>query len=421
MEYGKTLLKVACEKPRFSEAVLPALTLSESARWLKKRISAVKGFAGSRPRWVQIAPAVLLLGLLVAASGKSAPEGACKGALSGGQMLKKFARALSKGDYEALCGFLEIEDNLDREAARLLSEIAGGGKEGRVELVTRRLLSEDELFACFFIHVGAKEKRGIPLGLYFYREGGRWSCRPLLGLHTFVVARKFTGKKLRRRLWTNTVCRCFFGSGSIRMRLERLKAELEAYRLLSKPPYNVKACRVLSRILQAQVRQLEKFRSAEELRQWVLGRLRVGEELARPEDFYVCFYLEARDGQKAIEIPCAGGGEKIFRAFPVPCLTGDMVCTATSEMRRITGSPAIPLKTTREGAEILRKVTAENLKRRVAVVVEGKVLMAPVIQSPLPGDRIVIVGNLSGEQEREMAQRLNGYRTKALEFLRAFK
>ena len=50
-------------------------------------------------------------------------------------------------------------------------------------------------------------------------------------------------------------------------------------------------------------------------------------------------------------------------------------------------------------------------------MIEGKVVSAPVIQSTIAGGRGVITGRFTREEAQAVADRLNAYRQKALDFL----
>ena len=69
--------------------------------------------------------------------------------------------------------------------------------------------------------------------------------------------------------------------------------------------------------------------------------------------------------------------------------------------------PTVSLTLTREGAEILKKVTAENIGRRLAVVVDGRVYTAPVIQAVIPSGKVLINGAMSVMEARLLAVMLD--------------
>lgn len=64
------------------------------------------------------------------------------------------------------------------------------------------------------------------------------------------------------------------------------------------------------------------------------------------------------------------------------------------------GRPALTLHLSREGAAKFARLTAANVGRRVAIVVDGRVLIAPTIRGPITGGTVSIQG-FSSQQETE--------------------
>lgn len=64
---------------------------------------------------------------------------------------------------------------------------------------------------------------------------------------------------------------------------------------------------------------------------------------------------------------------------------------------------SISLTFTRKGADVFRRITAENVGRRLAVVVDGEVRSAPVIQQAITGGKAQITGSFSLKEAKVMA------------------
>jgi len=71
------------------------------------------------------------------------------------------------------------------------------------------------------------------------------------------------------------------------------------------------------------------------------------------------------------------------------------------------GKPEIALKFNRKGAKIFEKVTAKNIKKRLAIVLDGVVYVAPVIQNKIPGGNAVINGSFTMSEAQDLAIVLN--------------
>ena len=105
---------------------------------------------------------------------------------------------------------------------------------------------------------------------------------------------------------------------------------------------------------------------------------------------------DARQGTRAVSI--GPEGRTIF-VRPDAVLTNDDIAAT-----RVVGDRrpyAVEVELTPRGAERLRRATAAHLGRPVAIMVDGAVLAAPVVRSPI--DR---VGQITGDYSKEDAERL---------------
>jgi len=76
-------------------------------------------------------------------------------------------------------------------------------------------------------------------------------------------------------------------------------------------------------------------------------------------------------------------------------------------MRGNLGEPEISLIMRPEAAAAFGKVTGENLGRRLAIVLDGKLYSAPVIQSPITGGRAVITGQFTMSEAFDLANAMD--------------
>jgi preprotein translocase subunit SecD len=67
------------------------------------------------------------------------------------------------------------------------------------------------------------------------------------------------------------------------------------------------------------------------------------------------------------------------------------------------GQPIVSLAMNREGARIFSRVTGANVGRNLAIVLDSKVHMAPVIKVKIPDGRAIIEGSDDMEQARDLA------------------
>ncbi len=67
------------------------------------------------------------------------------------------------------------------------------------------------------------------------------------------------------------------------------------------------------------------------------------------------------------------------------------------------GKPEVLIRFNARGAAIFEKLTSENVGRAMAIVLDGKVYSAPVIQDRIPGGRCSISGSFTPEEATDLA------------------
>jgi SecD/SecF fusion protein len=58
---------------------------------------------------------------------------------------------------------------------------------------------------------------------------------------------------------------------------------------------------------------------------------------------------------------------------------------------------------TPRGTQEFARITGDNLKKRLAIILDGEMRSAPVIQEPIRGGRAQITGNFTGEEAQDLA------------------
>ena len=84
-------------------------------------------------------------------------------------------------------------------------------------------------------------------------------------------------------------------------------------------------------------------------------------------------------------------------------LTGSSLESAQVKISDRFGEPYIALKFDSQGAKDFDRITAENVKRRLAIVLDGVVHSAPVIQERISGGEAQITGSFTMEEARDLA------------------
>jgi SecD/SecF fusion protein len=86
-----------------------------------------------------------------------------------------------------------------------------------------------------------------------------------------------------------------------------------------------------------------------------------------------------------------------------PLMTGEGLVDARVARSGRMGEPEVALTFDSRGARQFERVTGENVQRRMAIVLDGVVYSAPVIQTKIGGGRAVITGSGSPEEARDLA------------------
>ncbi len=98
-----------------------------------------------------------------------------------------------------------------------------------------------------------------------------------------------------------------------------------------------------------------------------------------------------------------GGREPLLLAKDAS-LTGDTIVNAKTEFSsRGFGEPYVSLSLNSKGAETFANVTATNIGKRLAIVLDGKVVSAPVIREAIPSGQAQISGSFSVEEANDLA------------------
>jgi len=88
-------------------------------------------------------------------------------------------------------------------------------------------------------------------------------------------------------------------------------------------------------------------------------------------------------------------------------LTGKDLEKARLDFDENTGKPRVAISFNQTGAKTFAKVTKENTGKRLAILLDGKVVTAPVISTPIIGGQAVITGEFTVEEAKNLSIQLN--------------
>lgn len=91
---------------------------------------------------------------------------------------------------------------------------------------------------------------------------------------------------------------------------------------------------------------------------------------------------------------------------PTP-LTGRYLKKAELGFDPTTQEPLVLLQFNDEGAKIFEQLTSRNIKKPLAIYIDGILISAPVVQEKISGGKAQITGNFNVKEARELARNLN--------------
>lgn len=83
-------------------------------------------------------------------------------------------------------------------------------------------------------------------------------------------------------------------------------------------------------------------------------------------------------------------------------LTGEYITDAKVQIGRY-NDPYVSLSFDQRGARLFEQITGDNIKKRLAIVLDNKVYSAPVIQDKISGGRAQITGRFTMDEARDLA------------------
>ena len=84
-------------------------------------------------------------------------------------------------------------------------------------------------------------------------------------------------------------------------------------------------------------------------------------------------------------------------------MTGEYITDARVSLDSQYNTPYVSLEFDPQGARVFERITEANVKKRLAIVLDGAVYSAPVIQEKISGGKASITGSFSMEEARDLA------------------
>jgi preprotein translocase subunit SecD len=98
------------------------------------------------------------------------------------------------------------------------------------------------------------------------------------------------------------------------------------------------------------------------------------------------------------------GGEKVpYLVQSQALMTGETIADARVRPSTRLEGPYVELVLSSSGARLFERITAENVKKRLAIILDNKVYSAPVIQERIAGGHASITGQFDMKEARDLA------------------
>lgn len=106
---------------------------------------------------------------------------------------------------------------------------------------------------------------------------------------------------------------------------------------------------------------------------------------------------------KRSDRPGASNGESQIALQERTLMTGEYISNAQVRIDTQTNQSYVSLEFDPQGGRIFERVTEANVKKRLAIVLDGAVYSAPVIQEKIGGGRASITGTFTPDEARDLA------------------
>jgi preprotein translocase subunit SecD len=110
---------------------------------------------------------------------------------------------------------------------------------------------------------------------------------------------------------------------------------------------------------------------------------------------------------ESMVIPSQDGYSPAYVVQRRALVTGEMLTSAQMSFQSQSGRPAVAFRFNGAGAKRFAEATTQNTGKRFAIVLDNKILSAPVIQEPITGGSGEITGNFTTETANDLAVLLN--------------
>jgi preprotein translocase subunit SecD len=137
----------------------------------------------------------------------------------------------------------------------------------------------------------------------------------------------------------------------------------------------------------------------------------VAAEPSKPSVFQMRLVLDAASADsEEMTIVHQGreGGERreVLNVQRKPLIDESSLKSAMMVTDRGTGNPEIEIAFTEQGQQRFAEVTGQNIGKRLAIIIDGRLYSAPVIRSVISGGKGMISGKFTKEEAADLAAKI---------------
>jgi len=161
-------------------------------------------------------------------------------------------------------------------------------------------------------------------------------------------------------------------------------------------------------LLRRHQRELEQALAVQSKAPGIAKQPTAGEPPTAPAPFKVQLVTDENGEDSEPVASNAGGadGERLY-VQKTPLLDYTAIKAAAVTRNASSGAPEIDVEFNDVGSELFTAVTAANLNKRLAIVLDGQLYSAPLIRSPITGGKARITGNFSEDEATDLASKIN--------------
>jgi len=111
--------------------------------------------------------------------------------------------------------------------------------------------------------------------------------------------------------------------------------------------------------------------------------------------------LAGRDDPDLPLVTCSADGKEVY-LLAKSIISGDQVADATAGRDERRGVYVVNVEFDEDATKVFARFTGANVGTQLAYTLNTRVISAPAIQEPIPGGQVVITGNFTADESREL-------------------